>query len=408
MVSSRDLRLANGKRRASRSPEASTSVPKRTAASPGGSSAILADFFDCVVNATELRIELKSTTAEYDRATREYIAMAPKFAQFPAIKEQKSKFKERAHAKLQQIRDLIEQQELRKQQSHSTFADLIDQVSRTQIPSATSEQMQAQCSQVENLQTKVHALETEVESLKSAQNGSLAALEADIKQIWNNIQANQEALESLKRAQNESIAALETAVEKIQVDSQADKKALEVKFEQVQDGSRTDKEACMDVLDEGLQSLRVTLDTECQARLNKLEGGLEAALSCLQRKVSALQEKIQGMETAPPSNVEQPGLLKFLPVPPPEGSDDEEGPQQGTISEINSAIEMLKGVTSHHTRLINNLTTDELHKSMIDTLSTMYPDAKNYQLSIDAIRSKILDTEKQVRASISNTSLVVV
>ncbi|KAI5367921.1 hypothetical protein Slin15195_G030550 [Septoria linicola] len=156
-----------------------------------------------------------------------------------------------------------------------------------------------------------------------------------------------------------------------------------------------------------IQNQNAAAINDCLERMQKLEAADDltsrSALSSLQQTMKDLQEKLQKLEDeklssatrstpAGNSSVWQP----VLPDNEDELSDGAQpngigaaGGSANMISRLREEVEMLKGVTTQHTRVINNLTTDEIVRQMVDQMSAMYPEARNFQTAANDLRLKV-------------------
>ncbi|CAK1361868.1 Intracellular protein transport protein USO1 [Cercospora beticola] len=148
----------------------------------------------------------------------------------------------------------------------------------------------------------------------------------------------------------------------------------------------------------------------CMERLLRCEGSHNSRLSTeelgsLRKLVMELQEKLAKVE-----NERDPRAQTVATRTPvwqavlPSNDEDEMHPQTNGIppaatdpdlvTRLGRDIEMLKGVAARHERLYNNLTTDEIVKQMVDQMSAMYPDAKNFQVVASTLQAEIKSTQE--------------
>lgn len=473
-MTSADPRLKNtGKRPASRSPDgnnnASSSTNKRhtgplrisssyqatndlapaTAKSPGNASdafasmAVVEGFFKATTTAAELSIELKAAQTAHAKADREFRNMQDKFDLFPAIKDQKTHARDRAHQRLVRIQRQIEEQKPLQTQVCATLASLLDMRGSSDqnnaagllsSPNESLEHMESTLSRISDaavaLSKRVHALESQFPRLD--------AIESRIKEIADDGIADKEDI-------IKDVDGLGDRVEAIARDSVALRKDIDdqlssnkTRFADFKKDLAELRRAVKDQLVKALDDTNI-LDhnteaiNECMARLQKLEAAAlsESNLDSVQQTISSLQGKLQALENAKPTSTAAPGAAAagksvWQPVLPENDlenndlelllqqqqnnpaslapSSSSNGPSTTTTAASAAAtrtyilneIEMLKALTMQHTRIINNLTTDDIVKQMLDQLSTIYPDIRVHQQSLTAIRSEVQNYQKNL------------
>lgn len=477
-MTSADPRLKNtGKRPASRSPDgnnnASSSTNKRhtgplrisssyqatndlapaTAKSPGNASdasasmAVVEGFFKATTTAAELSIELKAAQTAHAKADREFRNMQDKFDLFPAIKDQKTHARDRAHQRLVRIQRQIEEQKPLQNQVCATLASLLDRRGSSDqshaagllsSPNESLEHMESTLSRISDaavaLSKRVHALESQFPRLD--------AIESRIKEIADDGIADKEDI-------IKDVDGLGDRVEAIARDSVALRKDIDdqlssnkTRFADFKKDLAELRRAVKDQLVKALDDTNI-LDhnteaiNECMARLQKLEAAAlsESNLDSVQQTISTLQGKLQALENTKPISTAAPGAAApgksvWQPVLPENDLDSNDlelllqqqqqnnpaslgpslsstnGPSTtassaaATRTYILNEIEMLKALTMQHTRIINNLTTDDIVKQMLDQLSTIYPDIRVHQQSLTAIRSEVQSHQNNLRQHI--------
>lgn len=468
-MTSADPRLKNtGKRPASRSPDgnnnASSSTNKRhtgplrisssyqatndlapaTAKSPGDASdasasmAVVEGFFKATTTAAELSIELKAAQTAHAKADREFRNMQDKFDLFPAIKDQKTHARDRAHQRLVRIQRQIEEQKPLQTQVCATLASLLDRHGSSDqsnaagllsSPNESLEHMESTLSRISDaavaLSKRVHALESQFPRLD--------AIESRIKEIADDGIADKEDI--IKDVDGlgdrvEAIARDSVALRKDIDDQLSSNKTRFADFKKdLAELRRAVKDQLVKTLDDtNILDHNTETITECMARLQKLEAAAlsESNLNSVQQTISSLQGKLQALENAKPTSTAAPGAAAagksvWQPVLPENDLDSNDlelllqqqqqnnpaslgpssssnGPSSAaaTRTYILNEIEMLKALTMQHTRIINNLTTDDIVKQMLDQLSTIYPDIRVHQQSLTAIRSEVQSYQKNL------------
>lgn len=471
-MTSADPRLKNaGKRPASRSPDgknnASSSTYKRhtgplrissshqatndlapaTAKSPGNASdasasmAVVEGFFKATTTAAELSIELKAAQTAHAKADREFRNMQDKFDLFPAIKDQKTHARDRAHQRLVRIQRQIEEQKPLQTQVCATLASLLDRRGSSDqsnaagllhSPNESMEHMESTLSRISDaavaLSKRVHALES--------QSPRLDAIESRIKEIADDGIADKEDIIKDVDGLGDRVEAIarDSVVLRKDIDDQLS--SNKTRFADVKKDLAELKRAVKDQLVKALDDTNI-LDhntqaiNECMARLQKLEAAAlsESNLNSVQQTISSLQGKLQALENTKPTPTAAPGAAAagksvWQPVLPENDLDSNDlelllqqqqnnpgslgpstnGPSTTTTAASAAAtrtyilneIEMLKALTMQHTRIINNLTTDDIVKQMLDQLSTIYPDIRMHQQSLTAIRSEVQSYQKNL------------
>lgn len=468
-MTSADPRLKNtGKRPASRSPDgnknASSSTNKRhagplrvsssyqatnvlapaTAKSPGNASdafasmAVVEGFFKATTTAAELSIELKAAQTAHAKADREFRNMQDKFDLFPAIKDQKTQARDRAHQRLVRIQRQLEEQKPLQTQVCATLASLLDRRGSSDqsnaagllhSPNESMEHMESTLSRISDaavaLSKRVHALES--------QSPRLDAIESRIKEIADDGIADKEDIIKDVDGLGDRVEAIarDSVVLRKDIDDQLS--SNKTRFADVKKDLAELKRAVKDQLVKALDDTNI-LDhntetiNECMARLQKLEAAAlsESNLNSVQQTISSLQGKLQALENTKPTPTAAPGAAVagksvWQPVLPENDLDNNDlelllqqqqnnpgslGPSTNGPSTTASAaatrtyilneIEMLKALTMQHTRIINNLTTDDIVKQMLDQLSTIYPDIRMHQQSLTAIRSEVQSYQKNL------------
>lgn len=468
-MTSADPRLkSTGKRPASRSPDAnnnaSSSTYKRhtgplrissshqatkdlapaTAKSPGNASdasasmAVVEGFFKATTTAAELSIELKAAQTAHAKADREFRNMQDKFDLFPAIKDQKTHARDRAHQRLVRIQRQIEEQKPLQTQVCATLASLLDRRGSSDqsnaagllhSPNESMEHMESTLSRISDaavaLSKRVHALES--------QSPRLDVIESRIKEIADDGIADKEDIIKDVDGLGDRVEAIarDSVVLRKDIDDQLS--SNKTRFADVKKDLAELKRAVKDQLVKALDDTNI-LDhnteaiNECMARLQKLEAAAlsESNLNSVQQTISSLQGKLQALENTKPASTAAPGAAAagksvWQPVLPENDLDSNDhelllqqqqnnpaslGPSSNGPSTAASAaatrtyilneIEMLKALTMQHTRIINNLTTDDIVKQMLDQLSTIYPDIRVHQQSLTAIRSEVQSYQKNL------------
>ncbi|KAL9534280.1 hypothetical protein SMMN14_02190 [Sphaerulina musiva] len=470
-MTSADPRLKNtGKRPASRSPDgknnASSSTYKRhtgplrisssyhatndlapaTAKSPGNASdasasmAVVEGFFKATTTAAELSIELKAAQTAHAKADREFRNMQDKFDLFPAIKDQKTHARDRAHQRLVRIQRQIEEQKPLQTQVCATLASLLDRRGSSDqsnaagllhSPNESMEHMESTLSRISDaavaLSKRVHALESQFPRLD--------AIESRIKEIADDGIADKEDIIKDVDGLGDRVEAIarDSVVLRKDVDDQLS--SNKTRFADFKKDLAELRRAVKDQLVKALDDTNI-LDhntktvNECMARLQKLEAAAlsESNLNSVQQTISSLQGKLQALENTKPTSTAAPGAAAagksvWQPVLPENDLDSNDhelllqqqqqnnpaslGPSSNgpstTASSASAArtyilneIEMLKALTMQHTRIINNLTTDDMVKQMLDQLSTIYPDIRMHQQSLTAIRSEVQSYQKNL------------
>lgn len=469
-MTSADPRLkSTGKRPASRSPDrnnnASSSTYKRhtgplrvsssyqatndlapaTAKSSGNASdasasmAVVEGFFKATTTAAELSIELKAAQTAHAKADREFRNMQDKFDLFPAIKDQKTHARDRAHQRLVRIQRQIEEQKPLQTQVCATLASLLDMRGSSDqsnaagllhSPNESMEHMESTLSRISDaavaLSKRVHALES--------QSPRLDAIESRIKEIADDGIADKEDIIKDVDGLGDRVEAIarDSVVLRKDIDDQLS--SNKTRFADVKKDLAELKRAVKDQLVKALDDTNI-LDhnteaiNECMARLQKLEAAAlsESNLNSVQQTISSLQGKLQALENTKPTSTAAPGAAVagksvWQPVLPENDLDSNDhellllqqqnnpgslGPSSNgpstTASSASAArtyilneIEMLKALTMQHTRIINNLTTDDIVKQMLDQLSTIYPDIRVHQQSLTSIRSEVQSYQKNL------------
>lgn len=473
-MTSADPRLKNtGKRPASRSPDgnnnASSSTYKRhtgplrisssyhatndlapaTAKSPGNASdasssmAVVEGFFKATTTAAELSIELKAAQTAHAKADREFRNMQDKFDLFPAIKDQKTHARDRAHQRLVRIQRQMEEQKPLQTQVCATLASLLDRRGSSDqsnaagllhSPNESMEHMESTLSRISDaavaLSKRVHALESQFPRLD--------AIESRIKEIADDGIADKEDIIKDVDGLGDRVEAIarDSVVLRKDVDDQLS--SNKTRFADFKKDLAELRRAVKDQLVKALDDTNI-LDhntktvNECMARLQKLEAAAlsESNLNSVQQTISSLQGKLQALENTKPTPTAAPGAAAagksvWQPVLPENDLDSNDhelllqqqqqqqnnpgslgpssnGPSTTTASSatatrtyILNEIEMLKALTMQHTRIINNLTTDDIVKQMLDQLSTIYPDIRVHQQSLTAIRSEVQSYQKNL------------
>lgn len=473
-MTSADPRLKNtGKRPASRSPDgknnASSSTNKRhtgplrvsssyqatndlapaTAKSPGNASdasasmAVVEGFFKATTTAAELSIELKAAQTAHAKADREFRNMQDKFELFPAIKDQKTHARDRAHQRLVRIQRQIEEQKPLQTQVCATLASLLDRHGSSDqsnaagllhSPNESMEHMESTLSRISDaavaLSKRVHALESQFPRLD--------AIESRIKEIADDGIADKEDIIKDVDGLGDRVEAIarDSVVLRKDIDDQLS--SNKTRFADFKKDLAELRRAVKDQLVKALDDTNI-LDhntetiNECMARLQKLEAAAlsESNLNSVQQTISSLQGKLQALENAKPTPTAAPvaaasGKSVWQPVLPENDLDSNDlelllqqqqnnpgslglssnGPSTTTASAaatrtyVLNEIEMLKALTMQHTRIINNLTTDDIVKQMLDQLSTIYPDIRVHQQSLTAIRSEVQSHQNNLRQHI--------
>lgn len=471
-MTSADPRLkSTGKRPASRSPDgknnASSSTNKRhtgplrisssyqatndlapaTAKSPGNASdasasmAVVEGFFKATTNAAELSIELKAAQTAHAKADREFRNMQDKFDLFPAIKDQKTHARDRAHQRLVRIQRQIEEQKPLQTQVCATLASLLDRHGSSDqsnaagllhSPNESMEHMESTLSRISDaavaLSKRVHALESQFPRLD--------AIESRIKEIADDGIADKEDIIKDVDGLGDRVEAIarDSVVLRKDVDDQLS--SNKTRFADFKKDLAELRRAVKDQLVKALDDTNI-LDhntktvNECMVRLQKLEAAAlsESNLNSVQQTISSLQGKLQALENAKPTSTAAPGAAVagksvWQPVLPENDLDSNDhelllqqqqqnnpaslgpssnGPSTTTAASASAArtyvlneIEMLKALTMQHTRIINNLTTDDIVKQMLDQLSTIYPDIRVHQQSLTSIRSEVQSYQKNL------------
>lgn len=471
-MTSADPRLKNtGKRPASRSPDrnnnASSSTYKRhtgplrvsssyqatndlapaTAKSPGNASdasssmAVVEGFFKATTTAAELSIELKAAQTAHAKADREFRNMQDKFDLFPAIKDQKTHARDRAHQRLVRIQRQIEEQKPLQTQVCATLASLLDrhgssdQSNAAGLLSSPNESLEHMESTLSRISDAAVALSKRVHALES-QSPRLDAIESRIKEIADDGIADKEDIIKDVDGLGDKVEAIarDSVVLRKDVDDQLS--SNKTRFADFKKDLAELRRAVKDQLVKALDDTNI-LDhntktvNECMARLQKLEAAAlsESNLNSLQQTISSLQGKLQALENTKPTSTAAPGAAAagksvWQPVLPENDLDSNDhelllqqqqnnpgslglssnGPSTTTTASSATAtrtyvlneIEMLKALTMQHTRIINNLTTDDMVKQMLDQLSTIYPDIRVHQQSLTAIRSEVQSYQKNL------------
>lgn len=473
-MTSADPRLkSTGKRPASRSPDgnnkASSSTYKRhtgplrisssyqatndlapaTAKSPGNASdasasmAVVEGFFKATTTAAELSIELKAAQTAHAKADREFRNMQDKFDLFPAIKDQKTHARDRAHQRLVRIQRQMEEQKPLQTQVCATLASLLDRRGSSDqsnaagllhSPNESMEHMESTLSRISDaavaLSKRVHALESQFPRLD--------AIESRIKEIADDGIADKEDIIKDVDGLGDRVEAIarDSVVLRKDVDDQLS--SNKTRFADFKKDLAELRRAVKDQLVKALDDTNI-LDhntetiNECMARLQKLEAAAlsESNLNSVQQTISSLQGKLQALENTKPISTAAPGAAAagksvWQPVLPENDLDSNDhelllqqqqqqqnnpgslgpssnGPSTTTAASASAArtyvlneIEMLKALTMQHTRIINNLTTDDIVKQMLDQLSTIYPDIRVHQQSLTAIRSEVQSYQKNL------------
>ncbi|EMF15259.1 uncharacterized protein SEPMUDRAFT_147181 [Sphaerulina musiva SO2202] len=473
-MTSADPRLKNtGKRPASRSPDgnrnASSSTNKRhtgplrvsssyqatndlapaSVKSPGNASdasssmAVVEGFFKATTTAAELSIELKAAQTAHAKADREFRNMQDKFDLFPAIKDQKTHARDRAHQRLVRIQRQIEEQKPLQTQVCATLASLLDRRGSSDqshaagllhSPNESLEHMESTLSRISDaavaLSKRVHALES--------QSPRLDAIESRIKEIADDGIADKEDIIKDVDGLGDRVEAIarDSVVLRKDIDDQLS--SNKTRFADLKKDSAELRRAVTDQLVKALDDTNI-LDhntktvNECMARLQKLEAAAlsESNLNSVQQTISSLQGKLQALENTKPTSTAAPGAAVagksvWQPVLPENDLDSNDhellllqqqqqnnpaslGPSSSsngpsttaasataTRTYVLNEIEMLKALTMQHTRIINNLTTDDIVKQMLDQLSTIYPDIRMHQQSLTAIRSEVQSYQKNL------------
>lgn len=469
-MTSADPRLKNtGKRPASRSPDgnASSSTYKRhtgplrvsssyqatndlapaTAKSPGNASdasasmAVVEGFFKATTTAAELSIELKAAQTAHAKADREFRNMQDKFDLFPAIKDQKTHARDRAHQRLVRIQRQIEEQKPLQAQVCATLASLLDRHGSSDqshaagllhSPNESMEHMESTLSRISDaavaLSKRVHALESQFPRLD--------AIESRIKEIADDGIADKEDIIKDVDGLGDRVEAIarDSVVLRKDIDDQlSSNKTRFADFKkELAELRRAVKDQLVKALDDtNILDHNTETINECMARLQKLEAAAlsESNLNSVQQTISSLQGKLQALENTKPISTVAPGAAAagksvWQPVLPENDLDSNDlelllqqqqqnnpgslgpssnGPSTTTAASaaatrtyILNEIEMLKALTMQHTRIINNLTTDDIVKQMLDQLSTIYPDIRVHQQSLTAIRSEVQNYQKNL------------
>lgn len=468
-MTSADPRLKNtGKRPASRSPDgnnnASSSTNKRhtgplrvsssyqatndlapaTAKSPGNASdasasmAVVEGFFKATTTAAELSIELKAAQTAHAKADREFRNMQDKFDLFPAIKDQKTHARDRAHQRLVRIQRQIEEQKPLQTQVCATLASLLDmrgssdQSNAAGLLSSPNESLEHMESTLSRISDAAVALSKRVHALES-QSSRLDAIESRIKEIADDGIADKEDIIKDVDGLGDRVEAIarDSVVLRKDIDDQlSSNKTRFADFKkELAELRRAVKDQLVKALDDtNILDHNTEAINECMARLQKLEAAAlsESNLNSVQQTISSLQGKLQALENTKPTSTAAPGAAAagksvWQPVLPENDLDSNDlelllqqqqnnpgslGPSSNgpsttassaaTRTYVLNEIEMLKALTMQHTRIINNLTTDDIVKQMLDQLSTIYPDIRVHQQSLTAIRSEVQNYQKNL------------
>lgn len=403
--------------------------------------AVVEGFFKATTTAAELSIELKAAQTAHAKADREFRNMQDKFDLFPAIKDQKTHARDRAHQRLVRIQRQIEEQKPLQTQVCATLASLLDRRGSSDqsnaagllsSPNESLEHMESTLSRISDaavaLSKRVHALESQFPRLD--------AMESRIKEIADDGIADKEDIIKDVDGLGDRVEAIarDSVVLRKDIDDQLS--SNKTRFADLKKDSAELRRAVKDQLVKALDDTNI-LDhntktvNECMARLQKLEAAAlsESNLNSVQQTISSLQGKLQALENTKPTSTAAPGAAvagksAWQPVLPENDLDSNDhelllqqqqqqnnpaslGPSSNgpstTASSASAArtyvlneIEMLKALTMQHTRIINNLTTDDIVKQMLDQLSTIYPDIRMHQQSLTAIRSEVQNYQKNL------------
>lgn len=405
--------------------------------------AVVEGFFKATTTAAELSIELKAAQTAHAKADREFRNMQDKFDLFPAIKDQKTHARDRAHQRLVRIQRQIEEQKPLQTQVCATLASLLDRRGSSDqsnaagllhSPNESMEHMESTLSRISDaavaLSKRVHALES--------QSPRLDAIESRIKEIADDGIADKEDIIKDVDGLGDRVEAIarDSVVLRKDIDDQLS--SNKTRFADVKKDLAELKRAVKDQLVKALDDTNI-LDhnteavNECMARLQKLEAAAlsESDLNSVQQTISSLQGKLQALENTKPTPTAAPGaaaagksvwqpvlpendldsndhelLLQqqqqqnnpasLAPSPSTNGPSTTAASAAATRTYVLNEIEMLKALTMQHTRIINNLTTDDIVKQMLDQLSTIYPDIRMHQQSLTAIRSEVQSYQKNL------------
>lgn len=416
--------------------------------------AVVEGFFKATTTAAELSIELKAAQTAHAKADREFRNMQDKFDLFPAIKDQKTHARDRAHQRLVRIQRQIEEQKPLQTQVCATLASLLDRHGSSDqsnaagllhSPNESMEHMESTLSRISDaavaLSKRVHALES--------QSPRLDAIESRIKEIADDGIADKEDIIKDVDGLGDRVEAIarDSVVLRKDVDDQLS--SNKTRFADLKKDLAELRRAVKDQLVKALDDTNI-LDhntktvNECMVRLQKLEAAAlsESNLNSVQQTISSLQGKLQALENTKPTSTAAPGAAVagksvWQPVLPENDLDSNDhellllqqqqqqnnpaslapssstnGPST-TASSASAArtyvlneIEMLKALTMQHTRIINNLTTDDIVKQMLDQLSTIYPDIRVHQQSLTAIRSEVQSYQKNLLNQIEKQEVI--
>lgn len=403
--------------------------------------AVVEGFFKATTTAAELSIELKAAQTAHAKADREFRNMQDKFDLFPAIKDQKTHARDRAHQRLVRIQRQIEEQKPLQTQVCATLASLLDRHGSSDqsnaagllhSPNESMEHMESTLSRISDaavaLSKRVHALESQFPRLD--------AIESRIKEIADDGIADKEDIIKDVDGLGDRVEAIarDSVVLRKDVDDQlSSNKTRFADFKkELAELRRAVKDQLVKALDDtNILDHNTKTVNECMVRLQKLEAAAlsESNLNSVQQTISSLQGKLQALENTKPISTAAPGAAAlgksvWQPVLPENDLDSNDhelllqqqqqnnpaslgpstnGPSTTTAASASAArtyilneIEMLKALTMQHTRIINNLTTDDIVKQMLDQLSTIYPDIRMHQQSLTAIRSEVQSYQKNL------------
>lgn len=426
-----DPRLAN-KRPASRSPDSDGPRKRPAMGFKAGESAavnpkmalstLISDLFLSSTAMAKLEIKLETAQTEYDRAAKEYDRVGEKVP-FPAIREQKRLAKQLAEERLRSINAEIRTQQ-GPQGSQGLVAELSAHIEKAAAPAPAAEKPYGISpkdalrihnleKEVAKLQSTILSLEEKLDGIKSSTNGingmsdphysgndtAIRALESK----FNDFAPIASLNEVREDYQEEMKATLDLVEANVQTLFQEHKDQSAPFFDQLQIQCEANSEA---------QRQSAAAIRDCLDRLKNLEAssGRQAneASDIVRQTVTLIEARVGKLEkVSAKAPVDNPGLLGFQPCVPDTNGDS--GPQsngarvsQSSIDKINSNIEMLKAMTGQHTRLINNLTTDDVVRCMVDQMGSMYPDARNFQVTVHELRQKLAEVQNRVDATVNN------
>lgn len=301
-------------------------------------------------------IELKDRVEGLENGQAETIETVDEFVD-NKLQELEARLKEATDSTIKnstsELKQALARVEEAQNQLKKTQADIADRLSKAEAidTSKTLSELSEQRTLLSTVQNKVQNVESEQSMLRQTQSEGVERLSAALATDRNNVETKLSVLQgTLSSIQNN--------------------------IQQVENAQKELKQT----------------QTESMGRLSTLEAAdaskAQSELSELKNTISDIQHELQNGERQA-VGAPIPGLLPFQPLIP---SDDADTATPQTSAQINQTlqadVEMLKGVTAQHTRRMDNLTTDEIVRQMVDEAGKMYPYPKDFQATCDTFRKE--------------------